>query len=50
MVTQGRWNPPAASALEQQQKTNEYVEFLPELRTMKTRIALLKYTPIAPTQ
>lgn len=39
----GQRKPSAASAIQQHLKPNEYVEFLPKLRTMKTQIALLKY-------
>lgn len=39
----GQKKPSAASAIHQHQKPNPNVEFLPELRTMKSQIALLKY-------
>lgn len=39
----GQRKPLAASAIQQHQKPSEDVKFLPELRTMKSQIALLKY-------
>lgn len=39
----GQKKPSAASAAQQHQKPNENVQLLPELRTMKSQIALLKY-------
>lgn len=41
--------PSTASAIQQHLKPNEYVEFLPELRTMKIQIALLKYFKLTHT-
>lgn len=39
----GQKMPLTASAIQQHQKPNENVKFLPELRTMKSQTALLKY-------
>lgn len=45
----GQKKPSIASAIQQHQKPNENVKFLPELRTMKSQIALLKYFTHAQT-
>lgn len=39
----GQKKPSTASAIQQHQNPNENGKFLPELRTMKSQIALLKY-------